>query len=352
MSLPPARPLPSVRVRPRRHRSVLAGLVAALSATLLVGVIAGPASATGIAPPTPGVARPVTPTGLPKAYEGLASYVSAVGCDKRINPGTAALATLLKTTYPDTSYGLGRTCGAGTGKASEHTDGRAVDWMVSARTSNGMAKATAVIAWLSATDKNGVTYANARRLGIMYLIWNNKIWGAYSADAGWRPYKNCADTTQSSKSKDSACHRNHIHFSLSWEGAMKKTSFWTKKVARKEYGPCRAADMNWSGLYSVRYTPCPPRYRAVTAPAGSSTVMKNLVRFSGITLVRGDTGPAVAAVQSALKVSPANGVVFGPRTLKAVKAFKAKQSGGVAPNGAVGAGTWRALMKANAPKPK
>jgi len=37
-------------------------------------------------------------------------------------------------------------------------------------------------------------------------------------------------------------------------------------------------------------------------------------------------------------------------TLAAVKAFKAKQGGRVAPNGAVGAGTWRALMKANAPK--
>ncbi|HEY8790076.1 MAG TPA: peptidoglycan-binding domain-containing protein [Actinopolymorphaceae bacterium] len=351
MSLPPARPLPSrplptVPSRPRRHRSVLAGLVAALSATLLVGVIAGPASAAGITPPAPGVSKPVTPTGLPKASEGLASYVPAVGCDMRVNPGTEALGKLLKTTYPDTTYGLGRTCGAGTGKASEHTDGRAVDWMVSARTTGGLAKANAVIAWLFATDGNGVTFANARRLGTMYLIWNNKIWGAYSADAGWRPYNNCANTPQSSM--DTACHRNHIHFSLSWEGAMKKTSFWTKTVAAKEYGPCRAADMNWSGRYSVRYTPC-PRYPAVTAPAGSSTVMKNLVRFSGITLVSGDSGPAVAAVQSALKVSPVNGV-FGPMTLAAVKAFKAKQGGRVAPNGAVGAGTWRALMKANAPK--
>ena len=342
MSLPPDRFRPSARMR----RTVLAALLAAVSATLLVGGIAGPASAAGIAPPAPGVAKPVTPTGLPTASEGLASYVPAVGCDMRINPGTSALGKLMKATYPDTTYGLGRTCGAGTGKANEHTDGRAVDWMVSARTTSGMAEANAVIAWLFATDKNGVTYANARRLGIMYLIWDNKIWGAYSADAGWRPYNNCADTPQSSM--DTACHRDHIHFSLSWEGAMKKTSFWTKKVAAKEYGPCRAADMNWSGLYSVRYTPC-PRYPAVTAPAGSSTVMKNLVRFSGITLVSGDTGPAVAAIQSALKVSPANGV-FGSDTLAAVKAFKAKQSGGVAPNGAVGAGTWRALMKANAPK--
>jgi len=350
MSLPPARSLPrrasdGSTSRPRRRRSVPAGLVVALSATLLFGVIAGPASAAGVPLPARGVAKPVTPTGLPKAAEGFASYVPAVGCDMRINPGTDALGKLMKATYPDTTYGLNRMCGAGTGKASEHTDGRAVDWMVSARTTTGMADANAVIAWLFATDSNGVTYANAKRLGIMYLIWNNKIWGAYSADQGWRPYSNCAATPQSSM--DTACHRDHIHFSLSWEGAMKKTSFWSKTVAAKEFGPCRAADMNWSGHYSVRYTPC-PRYPSVTAPAGSSTVMKNLVRFSGITLVSGDSGPAVAAVQSALNVAPVNGV-FGPATLAAVKAFKALQGGSVAPNGAVGVGTWRALMTANAP---
>lgn len=337
--------LPSARILPRRHASVLAGLVVASIASLLFGVLAGPASAAGAPAPAHSVAKPATPPGLPKASESFASYVPAVGCDMRINPGTQAVGQLMKTTYPDTSYGLGRACGAGTGSASEHTDGRAVDWMVSARTANGMAEANAAIAWMFATDSNGVTYANAKRLGVMYLIWNNKIWGAYSADQGWRPYSNCAATPQSSM--DTACHRDHIHFSLSWEGAMKKTSFWTKTVAAKEFGPCRASDMNWAGLYSVRYTAC-PRYPAVAAPAGSSTVMKNLVRFSGIALVSGDTGQPVAAVQSALKVSPVDGI-FGPKTLAAVKAFKATQTG-VAPNGAVGPGTWRALMKANAPK--
>jgi len=332
---------------PLPTRSLLAGLVATLSATLMVATMTvGPASAAGVPPSTRGVASPVTPPGVPRAAEAFASYVPAVGCDMRINPGTEALGQLMKATYPDTSYGLGRTCGAGTGKASEHTDGRAVDWMVSIRTATGSAEANAVIAWLFATDGNGVTYANAKRLGVMYLIWNNKIWGAYSADQGWRPYSNCANTPQ--PSMDTACHRDHIHFSLSWEGAMKKTSFWSNTVAAKEYGPCRASDMNWSGWYSVRYTPC-PRYPAVAAPAGSSTVMANLVRFSGILLVSGATGPAVAAVQSALKVSPADGV-FGPNTRAAVIAFKKAQSSGVAPNSAVGEGTWRALMRVNAPQ--
>ena len=76
--------------------------------------------------------------------------------------------------------------------------------------------------------------------------------------------------------------------------------------------------------------------------------MKNLVRYSGITLTIGDVGPAVKAIQAALGVETVG--VFGPKTYAAVRAFKAKQTSGVAPNGAVGAGTWRKLMQVNAPR--
>ena len=238
--------------RPRPFRWLLVG---AMSAALVV-LSAAPAGA---------VAKPGIPTGLPKTAEALSTYVPPVSCEPRILPGTSALAALLKATYPTTSYGMNRTCGEGSGRASEHTDGRAVDWMTSARTATGRARAQALISWLFATDKNHVTFANARRLGVMYVIWNNKIWGAYSTTEGWRPYNNCAATPQASL--DAACHRNHVHISLSWEGAMKKTSFWTKKVAAHEYGPCRARDMNWAGRYVRRLSPC-PSYPGCGRPAG------------------------------------------------------------------------------------
>jgi hypothetical protein len=61
----------------------------------------------------------------------------------------------------------------------------------------------------------------ARRLGIMYIIWNKKIWGTYSASSGWRPYS-CSGVT--------GCHQNHVHFSFSKAGASGKTSYWTKVV--------------------------------------------------------------------------------------------------------------------------
>lgn len=36
-----------------------------------------------------------------------------------------------------------------------------------------------------------------------------------------------------------------MHISLSWSGAMGRTSFWTKRVYADDYGPCRPRDLNW-----------------------------------------------------------------------------------------------------------
>ncbi len=70
------------------------------------------------------------------------------------------------------------------------------------------------LTWLLKTDKYGNKHANARRLGIMYLIWNDKIWSSSQAADGWREYNG------------SNPHTDHIHFSLSWAGAHQETSWW------------------------------------------------------------------------------------------------------------------------------
>ena len=57
--------------------------------------------------------------------------------------------------------------------------------MNSVRTGEGQKRASALINWLFAKDKAGRPYANVRRLGIMYMIWNNKIWESYRASDGW-----------------------------------------------------------------------------------------------------------------------------------------------------------------------
>src|SRR3954466_14825898 len=242
------------------------GLCAA--AAVVAGAVGSllPASASMAVVTQPvGSPPPAAPTGLPSALEGLARYVPANSCDPTAKPGAKKLGDLLVATYPTTTYGISRTCGTDPLPTSEHYDGRAVDWMTSVRVTAGKARADAVIAWLLARDAAGNQYANARRLGIMYLIWNNRIWGSYRATDGWRPYSTCASHPE--QSYDTTCHRDHIHFSFSWEGAMGRTSFWSTGPAARGYGPCWVADLTWAAPYrAVRPTPC-PSYPKVGAPA-------------------------------------------------------------------------------------
>jgi hypothetical protein len=289
--------------------------------------------------PPAGAAVPVpaTPAGLPTAIEQPATYVRSWSCDMRTQPGSLALAELLKATYPTVSYGLNRTCT----HAGEHSDGRAIDWMASIANPD----AQAFIDWLLKTDAAGNKFANARRLGVMYLIHDGRIWGSYAAGDGWREYLGCSKLT--GPAYYNYCHRDHVHISLSWEGARKQTSFWTKKVAATDYGPCRVDGLVWSYRYtSARAVPC-TAVKGIITPSTATTVQKNLVANSGQRLAYDDSGPGVSAIQAALGVTQTGW--FGPVTEAAVIKFKARSSG-VAANAIVGQGTWRALLTSYVPK--
>ena len=215
---------------------------------------------------TTGTVVPATPAGLPAGMEALASYVPAVSCDSTDKPGSTSLGALLKVTYPGTTYAISRACGSDVMSTTEHYDGRAVDWFTNVRTAEGKARGDAVVNWLTATDARGNVAANARRLGVMYIIWNNRIWGAYRPADGWRPYAGCAGTP--SPGSDTTCHRNHVHLSLSWAGAMGRTSWWTRTVAGPDYGPCRVPDLNWAPAYTaVNPAPARPTPRSARHPA-------------------------------------------------------------------------------------
>ena len=305
-------------------------LAAALAfACALTGlVLAGPASA---------VVRPQAPSHLPTAIEPLAAYAANVSCDPVIKPGTRRLADLLVHTYPGTYYSSTYSCGTD-GTISEHYDGRAIDWMVSIRSTRTYADAKAVISWLLATDAQGNRFAMARRLGVMYLIYNNRIWGSW--DGTWEPYNNCSK--QTSRGYDSSCHRDHMHISLGWNGAMGRTTFWTGAVAATDFGPCRAADLNWATpRRRANPQPC-PYYRSVPVPAHASATKAALVHYSGSRLLRGSRGPAVSAVQRALHVSASG--TFGTATRTAVRAFQQRHH--LAGTGVVNVPTWRALLRA------
>jgi hypothetical protein len=165
----------------------------------------------------PAAAAPVTR--MPgKTIEVMSPYQAQSTCNPTPKPGTLALSKLVMAAYPGTgTSGIARDCSIG--GRSEHKEGRAWDWHVVYANAKQRAQAADFAHWLFATDAYGNTFAQARRLGVMYVIWNHKIWSSYNAGAGWRPYTG-ADP-----------HTGHMHISLSWAGALKKTSYWTGAVS-------------------------------------------------------------------------------------------------------------------------
>jgi hypothetical protein len=107
--------------------------------------------------------------------------------------------------------------------------------MVSYKVTAQRARAVSFLNWLQATDSFGNTNAMAKRLGIMYIGWNNRFWSGYSPEKGWTNLKGClTDPAKAAASYDTYCHRNHVHLSLTWEGASGLTSFWTGRPVAAE----------------------------------------------------------------------------------------------------------------------
>jgi hypothetical protein len=322
---------------PARLSRRFAVLAAALAAATVVPAALVPVASSAAAPST--VRIPRVPGGLPAGIEPLAGYVPQTACDPTGKPGTVALGRLLSATYPGTSAGIERSCGGGPNAVSEHFEGRALDWTASIRDPRQAARAAVVLRWLLAPDSRGNGYAYARRLGVMYLIWDNRIWSADDPRAGWQPYRDCAAHPE--PAYDTDCHRDHIHFSLSWNGALGRTSFWTRRVAPStDYGPCRPADLNWAAPYGgPNQRPC-ERFPRVRPGPGASAVNVALTTYSGAVLRGGRTGPAVTAVQHALRVPTG---AYTRTTATAVAGFQ--RAHGLPPTGLVDRWTWRALLR-------
>ena len=186
-----------------------------------VGVVAGPPVPGEGLPPAavPAIAQP-----LPEGYDTAPEYEGQAQCDPTPKPGTQRLADLIKATYGATqTVWIPRACDVG--GQSEHKEGRAIDWMTDVRDAQGRANAEAFLAWLLGPDQFGRPYGNAMRLGVMYIGWNDRIWRGYDVNRGWTELKGCFNKTE--RSADTVCHRNHIHISLTWDGASGRTSFWT-----------------------------------------------------------------------------------------------------------------------------
>jgi len=195
------------------HRFALA---AAVTVTALLAT-ALPAQAATFAPAT---------RAFGSVIDAPATWERESGCDQTEKKGPKRLRTLLTATFGLVPSNILRPC---TAADSGHEEGRALDWMVNSRVPEQKAMAEAFLGWLQAPDVFGNSAAMARRLGVSYAIYDNAIWNP-SANM-WKPYRDCAKPKMRGKKWDNACHRNHVHVSFSWDGALGRTSFYTGFVA-------------------------------------------------------------------------------------------------------------------------
>lgn len=206
--------------------------IAAATAVILPLSLVGPVAQAVPPPPTPPFPLTAVPdglgvgAGLPVIAESPGEYVPQSSCDPREKPGITKFRKLVMRHYhAGANWGSTRICTAD--GISEHLEGRAWDWNANVNNPKQFHAAANLLQWLTEAGPDGELGYNARRLGIMYIGYNYRIWGVYRAGDGWRVLQN------------ENGHTDHVHFSFTWSGAMARTSFWTGQRGAEDYGPCR-----------------------------------------------------------------------------------------------------------------
>jgi hypothetical protein len=199
------------------RRSALLTLLATVLA--LAALVAGLDTQTARAA-TPGV--PLVAAGAAAAQIGpYARYEPQTACTVVVRKGTRAFVDQLKARYGGRIIGITRPCNQG--GQSEHKESRAVDWAIDARNAQQRQQFYRFFNEVTATV-NGHTDARARMQGIMYVIWNDRIWAAWNGFEP-RPYLH-ASCSSVEKCSPTLRHVDHVHISLSWDGANGLTGWY------------------------------------------------------------------------------------------------------------------------------
>jgi len=358
----------TTQLQARRERRLPVRTIGAVSASVLAfPLLSSPASATTYPFPKPSRT-------LPAALDVAAPYQKGVLCLTENQPGAVAFAKLLNATYGTHVYGILRHC------AGEHGEGRALDWMIDSTKPANMGLANALTRWLVAPDSQGRPGAMARRFGINYIIFNRQQWKAWAPENGWVVYTG------------SSPHTDHIHFSFNWDGAYKRTSWWSGVAVTKplsgptgtttpppapvtasgypllvqgasgadvalaqkvigvaadgKFGPATATALGtWQSKHGV------PASKKLDNPTWATMVYLKLIParanplspYTNVILRRGSSGAAVKALQTAIGGLVADGS-YGPATEARVKAYQSAK--GLPVTGIVDARLWAALMGA------
>lgn len=190
---------------------VLAGVGAFVAALLASRVVKDGGVASPFGPPDPFEGAPVDPYApWETTKEG--------DCDPTPKPGVLAFREWVLGKWgqkPGSPQNIIRDCSIGS--PSEHKEGRAWDIMT-----NSIEHGQSIVDALMAPDPvSGEPHALARRAGIMYLIWDHKMWRAYP----WQG-KPAGDWEEYTKGEAASPHTDHIHFSFSKAGAAGETSLY------------------------------------------------------------------------------------------------------------------------------
>lgn len=172
---------------------------------------------------TPALASAVGHDGPPEDYAG---YEGQTKCVHRAKPGTRELAGWINRRFGGgQAVASLRACGGG---ASEHKDGRAIDWSMDATRPGHRAEVQRFLDKLFAADELGEEDAKARRMGVMYVIWNDQMYASYRNEFAPSPYLSSSCKRKRGCSR-TLRHRDHVHISLSKAGARAATSWYVAR---------------------------------------------------------------------------------------------------------------------------
>ena len=204
--------------RASHARSTIVATCAAVLAILMVF-----ASSTSVSAATyPILDDPVDP------YSNAAPSVCSNGY---VYPGVYAFRDILASSYGARTASLARSCPATmTTYSSYHARGLALDWRLSAYNGTEAAYAQQILNWLFQPNSEGDNHVRLRRLGIIEVIWNDRMWTRFDREATsniqtWRVY-DYSGCVAGGGNPDTCAHRDHIHFSFSLEGGNMQRSWW------------------------------------------------------------------------------------------------------------------------------
>ena len=153
--------------------------------------------------------------------EDYAGYQPQTKCRHTPRAGILLLADWL--TARGGGYGpISRSCSGSS--TSEHKESRAFDWLLDADDPTDQALAAALLDEVLAPDDTGAPHALARRMGIMYIIWDDTMYASYDGFVGKRYLSSSCRTRR--KCSPTLRHRDHMHISLTRQGAKGATSWY------------------------------------------------------------------------------------------------------------------------------